>query len=243
MLRSLAHKRPAWVRVHQKSGELYVFSWRVATTRFDLKDAVPPSITRYSALPEAKKLDTVGLPDRNAGQASYRYGTTFYQYFAALDSWAEEPTVWLVQDWAMENVLTRDKQPESAIELYRIKDGKLNLIRSFEKELASASVPVKVHRLHRQRLFANPQTGELYLAEGDTFPVQAFRYGSGYALQFHPDVTHATICRWTTRGHERTFLPNAKPRAAHFTDRAVYDPAGRAWLAAFLNHWLGLHSA
>jgi hypothetical protein len=26
---------------------------------------------------------------------------------------------------------------------------------------------------------------------------------------------------------------------AHFADRAVYDPAGRAWLAAFLNHWLG----
>ena len=80
------------------------------------------------------------------------------------------------------------------------------------------------------------------LAEGDSFPVQAFRYGSGYALQFHPDVTHATICRWTTRGHERTFLPNAKPRAAHFADRAVYDPAGRAWLAAFLNHWLGLRA-
>ena len=71
------------------------------------------------------------------------------------------------------------------------------------------------------------------------FPVQAFRYGgSAYALQFHPDVTHAMMCRWTTRGHERMALPNAKPRGTHFADRAVYDPAGRAWLAAFLNHWL-----
>ncbi len=26
---------------------------------------------------------------------------------------------------------------------------------------------------------------------------------------------------------------DAKPRAAHFSDRAVHDPAGRAWLAAF----------
>jgi GMP synthase (glutamine-hydrolysing) len=70
--------------------------------------------------------------------------------------------------------------------------------------------------------------------------VQAFRQGdSAFALQFHPDVTHAMMCRWTTRGHERTLLPNAKPRAAHFADRPVYDPAGRAWLAAFLNHWLG----
>src|SRR6266542_4490061 len=74
----------------------------------------------------------------------------------------------------------------------------------------------------------------------DPWPVQAFRYGgAAFALQFHPDVTHAMMCRWTTRGHERTLLPNAKPRVAHFADRAVYDPAGRAWLAAFLNHWLG----
>ena len=47
------------------------------------------------------------------------------------------------------------------------------------------------------------------------------------------------MCRWTVRGHDRMLLPNAKPRTAHFADRAVHDPAGRAWLAAFLNHWLG----
>src|SRR5205809_548301 len=53
------------------------------------------------------------------------------------------------------------------------------------------------------------------LAEGDSFPVQAFSYNNlAYALQFHMDVTHATMCRWTTRGHERMTLPNAKPREA-----------------------------
>ena len=100
--------------------------------------------------------------------------------------------------------------------------------------------PEQVYQWHREG-FDLPAAAEL-LAEGDTFPVQAFRCGSGYALQFHPDVTHATICHWTTRGHERTLMPGAKPRAAHFADRAVYDPAGRAWLAAFLNHWIGLQA-
>jgi GMP synthase (glutamine-hydrolysing) len=99
-----------------------------------------------------------------------------------------------------------------------------------------AEWPDHVYQWHREG-FDLPLGAEL-LAEGETFPVQAFRYGSGYALQFHPDVTHATICRWTVRGHERTFLPNAKRRAAHFADRAVHDPAGRAWLKAFLDHWL-----
>ncbi len=98
--------------------------------------------------------------------------------------------------------------------------------------------PEQVYQWHREG-FDLPLGADL-LAEGDSFPVQAFRYGgAAFALQFHPDVTHAMMCRWTTRGHERTLLPNAKPRIAHFADRAVYDPAGRAWLAAFLNHWLG----
>jgi len=102
--------------------------------------------------------------------------------------------------------------------------------------------PERVYQWHREG-FDLPLGADL-LAEGDSFPVQAFRYGgTAFALQFHPDVTHAMMCRWTTRGHDRTLLPNAKPRAAHFADRPVYDPAGHAWLAAFLNHWLGQRTA
>ena len=97
--------------------------------------------------------------------------------------------------------------------------------------------PEQVYQWHREG-FDLPDGAEL-MAEGDSFPVQAFRYRSGYSLQFHPDVTHAMMCRWTTRGHERMAMPNAKPRHTHFADRAVYDPAGHAWLNAFLNHWLG----
>jgi GMP synthase (glutamine-hydrolysing) len=52
------------------------------------------------------------------------------------------------------------------------------------------------------------------------------------------DVTHATMCRWTTRGHERMQLPNAKPRDAHFEGRLLHDDACRAWLACFIDHWL-----
>ena len=101
--------------------------------------------------------------------------------------------------------------------------------------------PQHVYQWHRQG-FTLPQGGEL-LAEGEVFPVQAFRYGSAYALQFHPDVTHATMCRWTTRGQARMELPGAKPRAQHFADRAVYDFDARAWLASFLGHWLRLPEA
>jgi GMP synthase (glutamine-hydrolysing) len=98
--------------------------------------------------------------------------------------------------------------------------------------------PDQVYQWHREGI--ELPAGADLIAEGDAFPVQAFRYdGAAFGLQFHPDVTHAMICRWTTRAHERMQLPGAKQRAAHFEDRAVHDHAGRAWLAAFLRHWLG----
>jgi GMP synthase (glutamine-hydrolysing) len=99
-------------------------------------------------------------------------------------------------------------------------------------------LPDYVYQWHREG-FDLPRDATL-IAEGDMFPVQAFRYGpAAYGIQFHPEVTHAMMCRWTTRGHERLSLPGAKSRAAHFADRPVHDAAIRAWLVSFLNHWVG----
>jgi GMP synthase (glutamine-hydrolysing) len=97
--------------------------------------------------------------------------------------------------------------------------------------------PDHVYQWHREG-FDLPREAVM-LAEGDSFPVQAFSYGGlAYALQFHMDVTHATMCRWTTRGHERMQLPNAKPREAHFEGRLLHDAACQIWLADFVEHWL-----
>ena len=97
--------------------------------------------------------------------------------------------------------------------------------------------PDHVYQWHREG-FDLPREAVM-LAEGDSFPVQAFSYaGRAFALQFHMDVTHATMCRWTTRGHERMAMPNAKPRETHFEGRLMHDAACRAWLADFMTHWL-----
>jgi GMP synthase (glutamine-hydrolysing) len=97
--------------------------------------------------------------------------------------------------------------------------------------------PDHVYQWHREG-FDLPQDAVM-LAEGDAFPVQAFSYaGHAFALQFHMDVTHATMCRWTTRGHARMSLPNAKPRDSHFEGRLTHDPACKTWLSEFIDHWL-----
>jgi GMP synthase (glutamine-hydrolysing) len=97
--------------------------------------------------------------------------------------------------------------------------------------------PGHVYQWHREG-FDLPADSVL-LAEGDLFPVQAFSHNdTAYALQFHMDVTHATMCRWTTRGHARMEMPGAKPREAHFEGRLLHDPSCKTWLTHFVDHWL-----
>jgi GMP synthase (glutamine-hydrolysing) len=98
--------------------------------------------------------------------------------------------------------------------------------------------PSHVYQWHREGIDL-PAGAEL-LAEGDTFAVQAFRYGKqAYGVQFHAEVTHAMMCRWTARGQARMEMPGARPCAQHFADRPVYDPAIRRWLTDFLDRWIG----
>jgi GMP synthase (glutamine-hydrolysing) len=96
--------------------------------------------------------------------------------------------------------------------------------------------PDQVYHWHREG-FELPLKGEL-LAEGDDFPVQAFRLGNAFGLQFHPDVTTAMMYRWVTCGADRMNMPGAHPPLQHFAGRARYDVAERVWLKHFLDGWL-----
>lgn len=102
------------------------------------------------------------------------------------------------------------------------------------------SWPSVVYQWHREG-FSLPDGAEL-LASGDLFKAQAFRYGrAAFGIQFHAEVTHAMMCRWTTIGHDRLALPGAKSRMEHFEDRPVYDLAIRTWLSDFLDRWQSLN--
>jgi len=96
--------------------------------------------------------------------------------------------------------------------------------------------PDEVYHWHCEG-FGLPAGCEL-LAQGDDFPVQAFRFGHAFGFQFHPDVSYAMMCRWTTCGAARLGMPGAYPRVQHFSGRACYDVAERAWLKQFLDGWL-----
>ena len=177
-VKTIPTRRPARVAVHQQTGEIYVFSWTVLTALDSgfKRARAPKTLTRFGPLPEAKKqaaysLDIKGLPSSFAT----RYGTTFFEYFAELDSWAKEPTVWLVQDWAMSNVITRKNPRRSNIVILKIQGDKLVVASDFGKELARANVPGRLHQHHRQRLYVNPRSGKVHLTEGGAFTHKSFK--------------------------------------------------------------------
>ena len=107
---------------------------------------------------------------------------------------------------------------------------------AFARE-AGADWPSHVYHWHREGFHC--PSGAKTLATGDDFPTQAIRVGpNAFGLQFHPEVTHAMICRWTVRAAERLALPGAQDRARQIEGRFMYDPHVRLWLDAFLDRWL-----
>jgi GMP synthase (glutamine-hydrolysing) len=104
--------------------------------------------------------------------------------------------------------------------------------------LCAAPFPRHVYHWHCDG-FELPRGARLLAASDGEFPNQAFAFGSrAVALQFHPEVTYAMICRWTTRGAERLNRPGAQPRSEHLEGWFRYDRAVALWLGAMLPVWL-----
>jgi len=168
--RTIRVRRPARVAVHQKTGEIYVFSW-LLVTRLTKQPGLKPTFTRLGPV-EAPRvisrgpLPLVGYTDRiswnNSGGLPYRI---------ELDSWADEPTIWLVPGrahWRSSgNSAIVQQNWETGIRLLVERDGKLVTRRNFTVDAAKAVNRVKPPVLWRQRLYVNPANEKLYVAEGD----------------------------------------------------------------------------
>ena len=98
--------------------------------------------------------------------------------------------------------------------------------------------PSMVYHWHREG-FSLPTDATL-LASGEEYPNQAFKYGdNAYGVQFHSEVTHWMMNRWTTKAAHRLVLNGAQDREAHFKGRMRYDAPVAKWLQNFLDIWVG----
>lgn len=97
--------------------------------------------------------------------------------------------------------------------------------------------PGRFYQWHREG-FGLPRGCELLAQGGNAFPIQAFASGSALAVQFHPEITHAMVARWTGRNENRLKDHGADDRAKQLADHVTFSTAVRTWLDQTLKRWL-----
>ena len=156
------------------------FGFRGASPDFGVRRSVFG--VRCSAFGEAAGL--LPLPRQNVWGVFFLKGQPFD---VAVDFWADPPTLWVGSAMKLASRATvaalglggygaglaEDPWIGSSTALYALKDGKLTLKQSFGKEVLSQVARVKPPDFGRQRLYAHPVTGKLYLGED-------LRYGKAF---------------------------------------------------------------
>jgi len=162
-LKSIATHRPADVAVHRKTGDIVVFSHWV---RRDLeRDAPKPTMTVFGPFdnPEKKAAYPLGWTRDTRGKWGMMW---FNEITAELDSWSENLRVWVTRPGKARTVHSMDAA-SSHVGILEVAGGKLKLMRDFAKDCARERVPLYTAPFYRQRLYVNPATAKLYVAEGD----------------------------------------------------------------------------
>jgi hypothetical protein len=182
-VKDLAVAKPALVRIHRRSEEIFVFSYAVPARAQDPpyndkpKVPVKTGLSHFGtfAAPELKAFyDLPYLPNfpfKVQDMPSGMYSS------AELDSWSDELSVWIGPEainngWQFHGANGGRSTPYegSGIKLLRLVDGKFTLIKDFGAEAAKSGVRSNVPIHGIQRLEVNPATGKLYLGEADSGP-------------------------------------------------------------------------
>jgi hypothetical protein len=189
-LKTIPAVRPAMIQVHQRTGELYVFSWTVQNGFLaDEQEAarkagktwtpIKPTLTRFGPFDAPVRRASYDLPVFiSHGAFSWLKfppaGLVFL--WAELDSWTDPPTIWFgmfrgqtgeIGIPAGDGGLSADPWERTGIVLLSEENGKLVVKRDFGAEVKQAVVRSAPTTLGRQRLVVNPANHQLYVLEGD----------------------------------------------------------------------------
>lgn len=170
-LKSIAAVKPARVQINPKTREIFVFSWLLPTVNMRVASGkqpiiVKPSLTRLASFDDPKVVASYALPlhsGDHVGSQTYYGGLEF---MVQLDPYADPPTLWMVADKPKEFDIQG-----VGLQLYELKDKELVKLRDFSEEAVANLGKSRLPVFWRQRLYANPKTGMLYIAEGHCGPL------------------------------------------------------------------------
>ena len=171
IVKSLPVSGPAVVRVCRKTGNLYVFSWTMALA---FGYTAPPHKVKamlrgFRPFESNKPFLSVPLPlKRYAGMSRGYMSSPHYDecpYRAEIDTYADPPVVWMNTAWRRGGP-TRDSAIKGyGLSLFRLKNGTLVQMEDWNAQVRKAVTTWKPTRLMRKRMYVDPSSGMLYVAE------------------------------------------------------------------------------
>lgn len=202
-LKTIPVESPAKVLVHQKTGEVFVFSWEPigvpgeAWTEYKYEPKnVKNTLARFSPFPECEHVSTEPFPLGKAAMSHVFVMGQLHQ--VELDSWAPgpDPVFWVanhafIATRADHRILfidystTMDSRSWGGIRIMKKKEGQWVAAQTFGQltaEKINRITPIK-HNI--QHLYVNPVTGMLYVGEADSgATIKAFKR----LLEIDPDT-------------------------------------------------------
>jgi hypothetical protein len=173
-LKTIKAYRPAQVAIHEKTGDIYVFSW---TVRNQYKNSGARSmLAHYGPFEKPAKIAAYPLGVGGGGRKDGWGSMSPVALVAGIDSWTDPLRVWIAEPWRAQTVLSKGRRGGSGLQILEIKDGALKKVRDFAADCAKARVPVRAAVYYRQRLYVNPANGRVYVSEGS---------GSAIGKSFH----------------------------------------------------------
>ncbi|MEX0718273.1 MAG: hypothetical protein WD066_16890 [Planctomycetaceae bacterium] len=219
-LKAIATFKPVIVRVHRRTGEVFAFSWTLhnqgglGRTEETRKIVVPPRLRTYGPFDDPQPRATYPLPfDEDSGRG---YRETFHgnqvwagmEFNAELDSWSDPPRIWTVAGKPLRGPSAREH-----IRIYELDEasgtlpanGELRLVRDFADDVEKSIGKFVQPQYWRQRLYVNPATGLLYVAEQHTAAREkAFRE----LIEVDPNTGRARVVQLPFDAEDLAFGPD-----------------------------------
>lgn len=163
LLKSVPAKAATVVQLHHNTGEIYVFCWP-SNFHADAK----ARLAVFGAFDDPALQYEVPLP-LNLRSRGWRSDESAYR--AAVDSWVDPPRIWLVpSDFFGRGASLK----RASIHIYALKDRKLVLRERFADQVEKSGIRLRSATMARQRLYVDPRSGDLYVAEGQCGVGKAF---------------------------------------------------------------------
>jgi len=165
-LKTIPIASPARIQVNRRTGELFVFSWKVTNLQLlkskDWRKPVPAKLTQFGPFDHPKPLDAWPIPSRG-----WMPNTR-----AEIDFHVQPFTVWLTYGHSgrQGTGTGRDAWRQYAyqnmqVRLLARRGRKLVQVRDFNADAARSVAQIRPPRHGRQRLYVNPAEPALYVGE------------------------------------------------------------------------------